>query len=113
MGEESSAVSLPGSGRLSSIVCVVLLACKGIRSQCCHGYCSQLNLANGPYRLMAGPPGLSLSRVASPSRPKSGRNWEVTLATLVIFICYSLLLCVCCFCVWSFKLACHSWSFLG
>ena len=101
------------SGRLLSVVCVVvLLACEGIRYQCCHGYCSQLYLANGPYGLMAGPPGLSLSRVASPTCPKSGRNWEVALATLVIFTYYCLL-CVCYFCVWTFKLACQSLHFLS
>ena len=60
MGEGNSAVSSLECGRLSSIMCVVLLVCEGIRSQCCHGYCSQLYVANGPYRLMASPPDLTL-----------------------------------------------------
>ena len=41
--------------------------------------------ANGPYRLMAGPPGLSLTRTANPFRPRSGRRCRGHLSLLVFF----------------------------
>ena len=64
----------------------------------CKDSYSGLCLAYGPYRLMASPPSLSLCRMASPSRTKSGGNSELDLAIWSLQYLFIDLMCVL-FCV--------------